>query len=193
VKKPQNGFSAVEALLIVIIVGMLGGVGWYVWHSQKQVDKTYSQTANSSAVPKSTKSAQPISSPQASTNNFLVISEWGVKVSYNSSIGKAVYRTDSLDPGIAFLSTDTLANTDCDVNHNGGGYFIRFKDGQMDGEAKKTYTDEYPNATKLGSYYYAYGLPETAATCSSNTSVQQKATQAADEFKNSIKSAQLAS
>jgi hypothetical protein len=51
-KKSQRGFSAVEALLIVIIIGMLGGVGWYVWHSQKQVDKTYSQTANSSVSPK---------------------------------------------------------------------------------------------------------------------------------------------
>jgi hypothetical protein len=57
-KKNQEGFSVVEGLLIVVIVGMLGGVGWYVWHSQQQVDKTYSQTSNSSVAPKKV-SAQP--------------------------------------------------------------------------------------------------------------------------------------
>jgi hypothetical protein len=50
-KKPQLGFSAVEGLLITIIIAILGGVGWYVWNTQKQVDKTYSQTANSSVSP----------------------------------------------------------------------------------------------------------------------------------------------
>jgi Tfp pilus assembly protein PilE len=69
----QKGFSAVEALLIVIIVGMLGGVGYYVWHSQKQVDNTYSQTANSSAVPSkkvSSKTAPAATDPYAGWKNF---------------------------------------------------------------------------------------------------------------------------
>jgi Tfp pilus assembly protein PilE len=76
-KRPQNGFSAIEALLVVIIVGMLGGVGWYVWHSQQQVDKTYSQTANTTVVPKSTAAK---TFPAASQPNYLKIKEWGVKV-----------------------------------------------------------------------------------------------------------------
>jgi hypothetical protein len=38
-KKSQDGFSAVEGLLIAVIVGMLGGVGWYVWHANSQVNK----------------------------------------------------------------------------------------------------------------------------------------------------------
>jgi predicted negative regulator of RcsB-dependent stress response len=75
-KKPQEGFSAVEALLIVIIVGMLGGVGWYVWNSQQQIDKTYSQTANSTVAPKQ---ASAKSSPAASQSNYLTIKEWGVR------------------------------------------------------------------------------------------------------------------
>ncbi|MBI2589068.1 hypothetical protein HYW35_02610 [Candidatus Saccharibacteria bacterium] len=35
-KKNQKGFSAVEGLLILIIVGLLGFVGWYVWNSNNK-------------------------------------------------------------------------------------------------------------------------------------------------------------
>ncbi|MDQ3064918.1 MAG: hypothetical protein M3Q36_01460 [bacterium] len=30
----QNGFSAVEGLLILITIGLIGGVSWYVWQSK---------------------------------------------------------------------------------------------------------------------------------------------------------------
>jgi Tfp pilus assembly protein PilE len=66
-KYSQKGFSAVEGLLIVIILGMLGGVGYYVYNSQKQVDKTYSQTANSSVAPSTKKTTA-----NAGANNSLV-------------------------------------------------------------------------------------------------------------------------
>jgi hypothetical protein len=187
-KKYQEGFSLVEGLLIVIIVGMLGGVGYYVWHSQNQVDKTYSQTANSNVVPNTSKVKQSVKPTVPS--DFLIINEWGVKFTYSSEIGKAVYRTDSMDPDFVFLSTEALQNTDCDVTHNGGGYIVRFQDGQMDGEAKKAYKDEYPDAVKSGAYYYAYGLPEYAEKCSKVSSVQQKATEAANELKSAVKSVQ---
>jgi hypothetical protein len=78
-KKYQNGFSAIEALLKLVIVGMLAGVGWYVWHSQQQVDKTYSQTSNSSVAPK-TKSTANSATESKTNNSYLVIKEWGVKL-----------------------------------------------------------------------------------------------------------------
>jgi hypothetical protein len=62
-KKFQEGFSAIEGLLIVVIVGMLGGVGYYVWHANSQANKSYSQTANSSAVP-SNKSSSVSKAPE---------------------------------------------------------------------------------------------------------------------------------
>jgi hypothetical protein len=93
-KKPQEGFSAVEALLIVIIVGMLGGVGWYVWHSQNQVDKTYSQTANSSVAPRPTAAK---ASPAASQPDYLTIKEWGVKLPVTDSNDKYYYEFDKND------------------------------------------------------------------------------------------------
>ncbi len=33
-KLSQNGFTAVEGLLILVIVGIIGGVGWFVWNNR---------------------------------------------------------------------------------------------------------------------------------------------------------------
>jgi hypothetical protein len=162
-KKPQEGFSAVEALLIVIIVGMLGGVGWYVWNSQKQVDKTYSQTANSTVAPKQ---ASAKSSPAASQSNYLTIKEWGVRAKNSYGI-TPVYK---IFEGGAYVSSQELVNTDpknCYVSSGAGGAISRAK-----GESEY----ETPNGTstgntvekeaktggliksyvKLGDYYYWY-------------------------------------
>ena len=37
--KNQKGFSAVEGFLILVIVTMIGGVGWYVWKSNQDAKK----------------------------------------------------------------------------------------------------------------------------------------------------------
>jgi type II secretory pathway pseudopilin PulG len=186
-KKSQDGFSAVEGLLIAVIVGMLGGVGWYVWHSQQQADETYSQTANSTATPKTKKTS---SSTTNKDLKYLEVKEWSVKFSLSSNVEDAVYRTSTIDPGFAFLSTNSLKGTSCDVNNNGGGYYLRFQAGQINSESKKYYADEYPDATHLGAYYYAYGMPEAAISCSSDSAIQQKATKAADEFKKAVSTVQ---
>jgi type II secretory pathway pseudopilin PulG len=49
----QKGFTAVEALLIMIIVAMLGGVGWYVWHSQRTANKNLDDASNTVTQPTS--------------------------------------------------------------------------------------------------------------------------------------------
>ena len=43
------GFSIVEGLLILVVVGILGFTGWYVYHVKQMSDKNYS--ANNSTVP----------------------------------------------------------------------------------------------------------------------------------------------
>jgi uncharacterized protein (UPF0333 family) len=61
----NKGFSTIEGLLILVIVLILGGVGWYVWHSKNETDKTLSQANNVSKNEPVTKK-QSITSPQTS-------------------------------------------------------------------------------------------------------------------------------
>lgn len=51
-KKNQKGFSAVEGILILVIIGVLGFVGWYVRDSKKEVDKTSQASSATSTKPK---------------------------------------------------------------------------------------------------------------------------------------------
>jgi len=43
----QKGFSVIEGLLILVVIGILGFTGWYVYHAKQISDKNYSTTANS--------------------------------------------------------------------------------------------------------------------------------------------------
>jgi len=43
------GFSAVEALLILVVVGILGFSGWFVYHSQKVANKDYNYSSSAAS------------------------------------------------------------------------------------------------------------------------------------------------
>lgn len=49
--KSQNGFSAVEVILVIVIVGLLGGLGYYVWSQNK---KDRSETTSTTTSTKKT-------------------------------------------------------------------------------------------------------------------------------------------
>lgn len=55
-RNDKNGFAALETLLILVIVALIGGTGWYVWHSKQQADKTLNaaQSENTSAFKSTT-------------------------------------------------------------------------------------------------------------------------------------------
>src|SRR3989344_2360709 len=47
--KNQKGFSLVEGLLILVIVGLLGGTGWYVWNARTKTTDTLNNTDKASS------------------------------------------------------------------------------------------------------------------------------------------------
>lgn len=63
-KKYQSGFSAVEVVMMVVIIVLLGAVGWLFW--DKIMNKPASETVTTSAT--STKSSSP--SPTVSTKTY---------------------------------------------------------------------------------------------------------------------------
>jgi|GEM_PF-5167359 len=48
--KNENGFSVLEAILILVIIVAITGVGWFVWHSKQIADKNLSSTNSSNPV-----------------------------------------------------------------------------------------------------------------------------------------------
>jgi Tfp pilus assembly protein PilE len=155
-KKLQQGFSAVEGLLIVIIIGMLGGVGYYVWHSQKQVDKTYSQTANGTAVPTTKKTSS--SSATKSNPGYLVIKEWSVKIKLNAQNFDTNYRFEKPDNSWVFLSSTRLdtatQNSKICKEASASVSLNRSKPGDDNFGSPWTETELQKIGKKVGDYYY---------------------------------------
>lgn len=57
-QKDQKGFSAVEGLLIVVLVGLISLVGWYVW--KNQADKSVKTDSSSSTIVNTKKATKKI-------------------------------------------------------------------------------------------------------------------------------------
>lgn len=64
--KNNSGFSVVEALLILIVIGILGFTGWFVYHARQTADKNL--TSNNSTTPTYKKSK---SSASADVNQYV--------------------------------------------------------------------------------------------------------------------------
>lgn len=62
-KLKQKGFTVIEGLLLLVIVGILGFTGWYVWHSKVTSESSYNKTQSISGTTSSSKS--PITKDQA--------------------------------------------------------------------------------------------------------------------------------
>ncbi|HEX5456116.1 MAG TPA: hypothetical protein VFW77_01990 [Candidatus Saccharimonadales bacterium] len=105
-KKLNNkGFGVVEAILILIIVGIIGGTGVYVY-KQNQSDKDLGSGGNSQIQKTASDSQadkQTAQTPAAEDSNkgFLVIKEWGIKVKLRDSDKVTGYTYDS-KPGDIF-------------------------------------------------------------------------------------------
>jgi hypothetical protein len=70
--KNQQGFAVLESLLILVIIAIIGGIGWYAIHTKHQTDKILSQAdkisqSTPSLAPSSNK--QPAFEPATVTGN----------------------------------------------------------------------------------------------------------------------------
>lgn len=80
-KKSQYGFSVIEGLLIIIALTLVVFVGYYVWHTQKQTDKTLNTAAQTSQ--NTTAQSKNVKPNKNSNQKFLVIKEWNVRIPYD--------------------------------------------------------------------------------------------------------------
>lgn len=80
-KKNQQGFSVVESLLILVVVGIIGFVGWYVWQAKNKTNKS-PDTANQISTP-----AEPIFNKLPSGWLEYKSDENGLRLGYPSEWG----------------------------------------------------------------------------------------------------------
>lgn len=70
INRNQSGFSTIEIILIIVIVGAIGLIGWFVYHTKQNSDKTLNQATSTSqnAGPHFAKPNQSKAKPSSTAN-----------------------------------------------------------------------------------------------------------------------------
>lgn len=170
--KNQKGFTAVEALLTILILAVIGFGGYYVYHTNHKTKIVSSSTT----VAKTSTAPKPISAASSKpTQKYITISVWGVRVPYSSSDTLSVSNQTCDEPGDTVLTgcsvdvnSQDLANAvgNCQSTRATGkvGYFYRMGTNDnyswTDGsgyEPVQQWASQNPGQyTQIGNYYYAF-------------------------------------
>ncbi|MDB5163618.1 MAG: hypothetical protein JWS12_235 [Candidatus Saccharibacteria bacterium] len=189
-KLNSKGFSAVEALLILIIVGVIGFVGWYVYKSQKDTNKTLNNTSQGASTPQKVTKTPTSSSPQSmtTTQKSLTVKEWGVQVPldanttdlyYTLNNSVASFRTKQLDtllPSCTTNSVQVARGKATDTYPAPGTETSTFKEIY---DSVMTSSDKTVHNIKpalIGDYYYI-APAEPGASCSAKSNGDAQETQ----------------
>lgn len=162
----QKGFAVLESLLILIIIAIISGTGWYAWQTKSQADKTLSQanqTSQNSPVPVILNTGT--SKESNDKLSYLDISCYKVKMALPGSIsdlyyyypldcpGPGAFGVKSLDsvpgckPSVGERNVITgVATLSIDIYDS-----MRIKDG---GNPDKSGFKDNPNAVRVGNNYF---------------------------------------
>ena len=175
----QSGFSAVEVLLVFLVVAVLAVTGLVVYQHHKPGSAKNSAAASNNQTttqPKSITTTQPAQT----TTQYLTITEWGVKMPLSSGISDAYYvvstsskGTDGL-PNNMFLGLKSLDSSGCAASSNASNaapvMLFRATTTEVDPVSGKLVSQETPGVT-IGNYFYGYSLNKNQ-TCKNDATFQ---------------------
>jgi|GEM_PF-1359751 len=107
-KLNSPGFAAIEALLVVIILGLVGFTGWFVWHSKQVSDKTLTDASKSQPTTAAKKSSNTVKKPAASdeTSSWLLYSPPSKNYTVQLADGWKLSRYQTADNLFTFNAAD---------------------------------------------------------------------------------------
>jgi cytoskeletal protein RodZ len=169
--KTQKGFTVIEGLLILVIVGLIGFVGWYVYQAKQATDENLNTAASTNTAVKVMKKT----TASVPSTNYFVIKELGVKFIDTNNPNGLSYTVDSSESTSTDTVTIRFSSTklqSMDSNCSTGSL------GNLGGHTFKTSTnavnDSKGEAIKIGSYYFYYA--HTQNPCSNSDSVDNEQT-----------------
>lgn len=174
--KNQNGIALIETLLIILILVIIGFGGYYVWHTQKQTDKTLNQASSTSQKTVTTASKTPVSSVK-----YLKITEWGVRMPYTGSDTFTYAFNPAAGPDlIQVISKELSGKYGCTTE--GAGTISRLKPTDTidaAGDLTSLYAADHPHTLGyVKGYYYSFGHDQDACSDSVAPTVQNQANDA---------------
>lgn len=174
----NKGFAALEAVLIVVIVGLLAGVGYYVWHANKQTTDTLNAASKDAAGSPAKTSKKSTSAPSSvTTQQYITVQEWGVRAPITDGLTYTEHKqTVGGELFVGFTSTKLAGYKGCE---EAGGIIGRYtaNEGADDaGDSAASLAKSTPDKVKqVGDYYFVFTHDQAA--CSDDTTAQSLQTQ----------------
>ena len=162
-KKNESGFSVVEVVLVLVVIALIGTVGWLVYRN------------TTTAYTKSITKKIPTTSPTKTSNiKYLTITQWGIKAPYTSS-DTLSYVINSNNPTLATIISKYMKDTyGCTGTNNlpsGAGSISEYNandTAQVMSTTPETYAQlalqEPADYKQIGTY--VYGFNHDQAACS---------------------------
>jgi uncharacterized protein (UPF0333 family) len=142
----QNGFGVIEALLILIIILLIGFVGYYVWHVNKTSSDTYTQATKSAEY--STTQSTKKSNTQKSTAVGTISGSLGYPSSTN--VPQNVCAVNVGDKSDVTCISTVMAQDTYSINVDPGTYYVYSSLKEARGEFTKDYKAYYNEYSKCG-------------------------------------------
>jgi uncharacterized protein (UPF0333 family) len=123
-KGNQSGFSALEGMLVLVIVVIVGFTGYYVWHSKQTADKTYNaaQSAQKSVAALAPENAAFVEVIQADGSIQAVAPDKIAQNSAQQGVLDAVHKTCNSKDSFVVVNYQVFAPTSQGLYVQDGGY-----------------------------------------------------------------------
>lgn len=116
-KTNQKGFSAVEIILVVAVVGLIGAVGWLVYDRQQGNTNAKTETSEpAKAAASNTSQKEDANNTPEDQAKYLVIKEWGVKLPQGDSASLSYVVKDTNTVSIRSAELDKVSANGCNTN-----------------------------------------------------------------------------
>ena len=162
----QSGFSIVEALIVVVAIGIISTAGWLIY----QHNRTKLTNAAAGSVPQTTQqAATPTPAPIGKT---LDIKEWGVHMALDSSTASLYYYISPNLPNVAYLSLKNVSNVapKCAADKGSLAAIGRLTEAEQQAIVSGS-APGIAGTIHIGSYWFSFANPQ--ASCMPDTATQQ--------------------
>jgi hypothetical protein len=157
-KLTSQGFTAFEAILIVVILAIIAGTGFYVYHANKKASDTLNTASKAQSEPSVHKNTGTKLS--ASSQGFFTIKEWGVRAPYTGSDTFSYGLEDGGQSATVLSKKVTASDSACTTYGAGqiGQYLATDSAGTDDSDLTVAQdAKDHPGLyTKVGENYYRF-------------------------------------
>src|SRR5260221_287977 len=159
----QSGFSIVEAVIVVVAIGIISTAGWFIYQNNRT--KPTSAASNGQPTQQATAPTTSPTTTSTPTAATLDIKEWGVHMTLDSADASLYYHISPSLPDVAYLSIRDIVAVapNCAADKVSLAAIARLTDAEQQAIVSGS-TPGTPGTIHIGSYWYSYQNSHVACT-----------------------------